>query len=82
MMNLRIDEAACDLAAAIDYVAALADVTAEKVGSPEVYDAAAAEDAWARTLAFLRKELPSSPSGRHAPRGSSRESGGNGIGNG
>jgi dienelactone hydrolase len=25
---------------------------------PEVYDAAAAEDAWARTLAFFRRELP------------------------
>jgi len=148
MMSLRIDEAARDLAGAIDYVAALPDVSSRKVGTigfcmggalslyaasqnpevgacvvfygghpnvkpdlaalqapvlglyagkdtfvspalvsaldqqltalgkrhefhtysnadhaffndarPEVYDAAAAEDAWARTLTFLRNEL-------------------------
>lgn len=151
MMSLRIDEAARDLAGAIDYVGALPEVTSRKVGTigfcmggalslyaasqnpevgacvvfygghpnvkpdlaalqapvlglyagkdtfvspaivaaldeqltalgkrhefhtyphadhaffnearPEVYDAAAAEDAWARTLAFFRKELSAS----------------------
>lgn len=154
MMSLRIDEAACDLAGAIDYAAALPEVTAPTVGTigfcmggalslyaasknrevgacvvfygghpnvkpdlpalqapvlgiyagkdtfvspavvsaldeqltalgkrhefhtypnadhaffndarPEVYDAAAAKDAWARTLAFFRREL--TPSRAH-----------------
>lgn len=73
MMALGSDDAARDLAAAIDHLVEQPETSTKKVGTigfypdaqhgffnevrPEVYDAAAADDAWTKTLAFFRREL-------------------------
>lgn len=53
--------AATDLAGAIDCVAQQPYPDADRAffndERPEVYDPAAAEDAWAKTLAFFRREM-------------------------
>jgi carboxymethylenebutenolidase len=61
MMALRSDDAARDLAAAIDHLVEQPETSTKKVGFYAGRDTfvspAAADDAWTKTLAFFRREL-------------------------